>query len=262
MQQGSRVNHLCKIVVTFAVESEFTAWRRMAPFEPAGRNGIPIYRMRSGSTDIYAVITGIGTRWVGSELRELLAGPAGFCIASGLAGGLKTQYLPGTVLVAKAVKGNGTRHEIRSNDFLVDAAQLCGAAAVDFFFTSQIVLNTPAEKSRLGQIADAVEMESFNVLCQANESGVPAVTVRAISDTVQTHMPMDFNRIIDTRGQIGWVPALREIAKAPQRIPQLIRFGLESSRASQHLARFLDRYTKLLSGSWDSRLTTAAGESI
>jgi adenosylhomocysteine nucleosidase len=128
---------------------------------------------------------------------------------------------------------------------------------VDFFFTSDVVMNSQAEKLRLGAIADAVEMESFQIFSQAAEYGVPVVAVRAISDAADTSLPIDFNRIIDNRGQISWRLVLGEIAKAPMRLPQLIRFGFESARAARNLAHFLDRYIKFLIGGADLQVMVA-----
>ena len=171
---------------------------------------------------------------------------ADLCIASGLAGGLRKDYGVGAILVGKAVKSDDADQPIRSDAALVEKARDCGAAVVDCFFTSKAVVNSVAEKLRLGTIADAVEMESFYVLSAARRAGIPAVTVRAISDGAETDVPIDFNQVIDSRGQISRAAALYQVAKAPNRMPQLIRFGLESGRARRRLADFLDRYVKAL----------------
>jgi adenosylhomocysteine nucleosidase len=241
---------LLKIVVTFAVAAEFDPWRRMSRFEAVRKNGLPTYSARIGDAKVHAVITGIGTRSVGNEFQNLFA-DADFCIATGLAGGLKKSYRAGALLVARAIRTNDTEVKVRSHAALVECANDCGAAAVDCFFTSGGVMNSSAEKLRLGKIADAVEMESFYVLSLAERYGVPAVAVRAISDPVETDVPMDFSRVIDGRGQIAWLRALGEIVRRPTRIPELVRFGVESSHAAKQLALFLDRYIKLLIGRTD-----------
>ena len=237
---------MLKIVVTFALPQEFGAWRRIARFEPLKGRGGPIYLMRTANAEVYAVMLGIGMRSVPSELRDLLANSADLCIASGLAGSLKKQYHPRAILVAKAVRTGGPDRAIESDKSLVETAKRLGAATVDFFLTSSAVLNSPAEKMRFGQIADAVDMESFHVLSRAAENGIPSVAVRAISDGAETNLPFDLNRIIDGRGQIRWSAALNEVVKSPLRVPQWIRFGVESAGAARNLAHFLDGYTQSL----------------
>jgi adenosylhomocysteine nucleosidase len=251
---------LPKIVVTFAVRSEFAAWRRMSGFEPVNRGDDAIYLMRTGDAEVYAVITGIGMRSVRSDLQRLLAESVDLCIASGLAGSLTKQYRAGSILVAKAVRTSGPDRAIKSDKSLVRVANQCGAASVDFFFTSDVVMNSQAEKLRLREIADAVEMESFQIFSQAAKHGVPVVAVRAISDAADTNLPIDFNRIVDNRGQISWRFAFEEIAKAPTRLPQLIRFGFESTRAARNLAYFLDRYIKFLIGGAELQFLVARTE--
>src|SRR5262249_502593 len=154
-----RGHNLPKIVVTFAVRTEFTAWRRLSPFVPVNGRRTPIYLMRTGDSEVYAVMTGIGTRSVQNQLRELLAASSDLCVVAGLAGSLRNRHPAGAVLVARAVKKSGTERTVKSDAFLVQRATQCGAAAVDFFLTSNAIVNLPAEKSRLGEIADAVEME-------------------------------------------------------------------------------------------------------
>jgi len=239
---------LLKIIVTFAVGAEFATWRRISHFEPLTGARIPTYVMRTPGAEVHAVITNIGIRSARQELQDkLFASPrADLCIASGLAGGLRNDYGVGSILVAKAAKSNDAQRQVRSDASLVQKAEQCGADVVDCFFTSEAVVNSAAEKLKLGTIADAVEMESFHVLDLAGRAGIPAVTVRAISDAAETDVPIDFNQVIDSRGQISRAAAFYEIAKAPVRMPQLIRFGFQSGRARRRLADFLDRYVQAL----------------
>jgi adenosylhomocysteine nucleosidase len=232
----------------------------MSGFERVKGSTIPLHVSRFEGAEILAVITGVGIRSVESELRDLFRKTPDVCITSGLAGGLKRPYTIGSVLVGKTIKTTGSGREIQSADYLVKAAKECGAVAVDCFFTSNKVVNSPAEKLRLSRFGDAVDMESYQVLSLAAEHGIPAVAVRAISDGAETNVPIDFNRVIDRRGQIQWAPTLREIARTPQRVPQLIRFGLDSSRAARQLAFFLDKYTRFLNGRGTAQFSAAHSE--
>ena len=80
----------------------------------------------------------------------------------------------------------------------------------------------------------------------AERAGIPAVAVRAISDAAERMFQLISIRSSISRGQISRAAMLYEIAKAPIRVPQLIRFGLESARARRRLADFLDRYVRAL----------------
>src|SRR5262245_9445971 len=212
-----------KIVLTLATSHECPQSRLLSRFVPG----------------LHVVSTGIGLRRPADELQRLLSTPADLCIASGLAGSLKTHHPVGSVLVARGVKTESNETILSSDGALVDHAARQGAKPVDFFYTSKTVVNSPAERSRLATIADAVDMESFSVLAEADRVGVPAVAVRAISDSPVSPLPLDFERAIDKQGELNWLAVAAEVAKQPTRVAGLVKFGIRSSHASRNLAKFL-----------------------
>ena len=220
---------LPRIIVTFAVRAESAPFRRL-----------------STSKGVRPVLTGIGARNIETGLKKALEEGADLCVASGLAGSLRKEHAVGTILVAKAVKRGGIHTIMKSNESLVQTAIECGATPVEYFLTADRVANSVSEKARLGQTAEAIEMESFHILTEARQHGVPAVAVRAVSDSVDRDMPLDFNLAIASNGEIALLPALSQVAAAPARLPQVFRFGFESALAARKLAHFLDRYLKCL----------------
>jgi nucleoside phosphorylase len=234
---------LRRIAVTFALPAEFAAWRRQLKFDKT--KDAPLYRARIGENEINVVMTGVACRSGDGTLREVL-GRSDACIASGLAGGLRPGYAIGSLVVAERVTSDPTRSFVVGDPRLIDIARKCGATSVSNFVTCSRIVNSPAEKRQLSMVADVVEMESFQVLRLAHEAGVPAVAVRAISDDAHSAVPFDFNPFIGANGKIQWPSAVLAVMKAPQKLPQLIRFGKESSRAARNLSQFLDGYVKVL----------------
>jgi len=218
----------------------------MREFLHVNRSDVSLYFTEYGNASVWVLLTGIGTRTANAELRRLLSDHADACVACGLAGSLKRQHRVGTILAAKAIKRGNTETVMRSEDSFVQLAAQKGATPVDFFYTSEKVVASASEKLRLGETADAVDMESFQVMTHAWQHGVPAVAVRSVSDPVDRDVPFDFNRAIDEDGQIGWLPVASQVAAAPWRLPQMVRFGFESSKASRNLALFLERYLNCL----------------
>jgi hypothetical protein len=219
-----------KILVTFAVQSEMGNWHGPRRFV----------------NDIRFIRTGIGMRRPQDELRHALAGPVDLCIASGLAGGLTYQYPVGSVVVARGIKSEGNKSIVSCDGGLIDAAVRCGAQPVDFFYTASGIANSDADRARVAGIADAVDMESFHVLSEAQRAGVPAVAVRAISDTPDRKLPIDFTRMVTLRGHGAWPRLVVEVIKHPGRLPAFVRFGIDSSAAVRNLTAFLDRYVTFL----------------
>ena len=231
-----------RILTTFAVASEFAVWRRLCGFRRVDQSPTPIYRARTGEAELYVAITGIGNRKLQGDFKELFSIRPDICITSGLAGGLKSQHRVGTILVAKMTESDDSGTSIGSDESLAQAAVECGAVLVDRFHTSQRLVESREEKRRLGERADACEMEGFHVMSAVRRYGVPAVAIRAISDPLDQDLPLDFAKIMDDRGDINWFRTLSAITKAPHRLSAFMSFGFDSRRAARALALFLNRY--------------------
>ncbi len=231
--------------MTFALPAEFAAWRRQRKFE--NTKDALLYRARIGEAEINVVMTGVACRSGDRQLREMLDG-SDACIASGLAGGLRRGYPAGSVVVAERVSSDPAGAPLAGDPRLINIARQCGAKSVSNFVTCSRIVNSLVEKRALSTAADVVDMESYHVLRLAHEAGIPAVAVRAISDDADSAVPFDFNPFIGINGKIQWLPALRAVARAPQKLPQLIRFGKQSSQAARNLSHFLDGYVKVLMG--------------
>jgi hypothetical protein len=219
-----------KILVTFAVRSETGNWQGPSKYVD----------------DIRIIRTGIGMRRPEDELRQALAGSVDLCIASGLAGSLTDQYPVGSVVVARGIKSEGSKTIVSCDGGLVDAAVRCGAQPVDFFYTSSGIANSVVERACLAGTADAVDMESFHVLSEAQRAEVPAVAIRAISDCPSRKLPFDFTRMVTCNGQVAWQQMITELVKHPGRFPAFVRFSIDSLAAIRNLTTFLDRYVSFL----------------
>jgi nucleoside phosphorylase len=246
-----------KILVTFAVEQEFAPWRRRHPFAAVRQGNQTLYCARISEIDAAVLLTGIGPSVAGAEAMGVLMKAFeqnqgfDFCISSGLAGGLQFEHRTGQVLAARVVQSESLRadlghDEIESDGKMLWQASECGAKLVEKFFTTSRVVAHAGEKARLGGIADAVEMESFEVLLQAAAWGARGVAIRAVSDSAGEDLPLDFNRLVDERGRLKPLLLLAEIARRPQKLPGLLRLARQTRQAAAALADFLDRYVMAL----------------
>jgi len=82
-------SHAVKVLVTFAVETEFAPWRRLRDFHRTSLDAIPVYEGRLGAAELRVVLTGIGPRHATGIVRAVLSDAPDLCISSGLAGALK-----------------------------------------------------------------------------------------------------------------------------------------------------------------------------
>lgn len=240
-----------EVLVTFALEREFAPWRMLREFRQSSGGSAPgqprVFAGKVGGATVRAAITGMGQPAATRALPVLLARRPDACISSGLAGGLRPQYQPGNVLLARAVRELDGEYQLAADSGLLAASRFLSCRVAELFLTSPRLVSAAWEKRRLGRIADAVEMESLAVLRAAQLRRIPALAIRAIADTCDEDLPYDFARFMDEHGQPKLSRALAEIARRPLRVPALLRLSRRSQRAAESLCHFLDEYVQVLS---------------
>jgi hypothetical protein len=98
-------------------------------------------------------------------------------------------------------------------------------------------------------------METADVLFEAAALGARTIAIRAISDSVEEDLPMDFNRVVTGNGDVSIPRVLGQIARHPAALPALVKFGKQSRAAAEKLAAFLDCYLESLA---ETLLATAS----
>jgi adenosylhomocysteine nucleosidase len=210
--------------------------------------GPETYAAEIAGARVEVVLTGAGPKPAASAVSKAIhAVPdrIDFCISSGLAGALRPEYRIGQVLAARSVHPGfmqPTGETLLSSEALMSFAVECGASPVDMFHTAGRVIGRAVEKRHLGQTADAVEMESFVVLNEAHRRGVPAIAVRAISDSSAEDLPFDMTGIFTEEGRISMPLVLAQMAKHPQSVSAVMKLGQSAKAAATKLAAFLECY--------------------
>ena len=230
-----------KVLVTFAVEAEFAPWRKLRQFSQSNLGDVRAYSAPVRDGELIVLLTGVGGRRAWAEAtRVIWDGNVDVCISSGLAGALREEHRPGDVLAAKEVHATNRKKVIPSDLALLELATACGAKVADAFYSVDRVLVRSSEKCELSAKADAVEMESGDIMLEAVAFGAKVIAIRAISDAVEEDLPLDFNRVTTESGDVSIVKVLAQAAAHPGSIPALIRFGRQSRNAAEKLATVLD----------------------
>ena len=235
-----------RILVTFAVEAEFAPWRKLRDFKRTTTAGVVYFSTQFAGAELDVFLTGIAGKsaWL-EAATALYDSEIDVCISSGLAGGLRPEHKIGEILVADKVVAAARDLSAFSEPSLVESAVAMGAKKTVFYSADHVVL-AAAEKRELGAFADAVEMESCGVLTEAGLFAAKTVAVRAISDTSEEDLPLDFNKVTNDSGDVSLARVLGEVVSAPGSIPALMRFGQRSRFAAQSLANFLEHYLQAL----------------
>jgi len=247
-----------KILITFALDAELAPWRRLARLAPVSQANFHAYESASAGRSIRAVLTGVGPLNAQRIAHEALQWAPDVCICAGLAGSLRAEHHKGDVLTAATVRDLETHRPLEADGHLLQLAVTRGAQRIGVLGTSKDMVSTVADKHRLARIADAVDMESFSVLAEAAKCDIPAISIRAISDTVDENLPMDFGQVLDNRGQVIVTKVARHVARHPGSLPGLMRLSSASRAASLNLARFLESYVAALSATRAARVPTGS----
>jgi adenosylhomocysteine nucleosidase len=252
------------VLVTFAVDGEFAPWREIRRFRKVKLNekhwsgGADVYETQVGDCCIWVSLTGMGIKVFDFKTAMCLRS-AGLdaVISSGLSGALKTPYRIGQIVVPKRVRTLRDAVGLPTAIKLTDLAERHGATVVETLLTSDRIINSHEEKTRLALFGDAVDMESFHVVreflqpapdqatsgqirSEISAEGMPVVVIRALSDAANEDLPLDFAKVVTNSGELRTGPLIKELALQPAKIPHLIRFAKQSREAAKNLVRFID----------------------
>lgn len=231
-----------KILVTFALETEFAPWRRLRGFERVVEANFAVYETRVSESHVRVVLTGIGAAPAKRVAANALAWHPDVCVSAGFAGSLRSSYSREDVFVPREVMELESGRTLETDRALCAVAEARGLRVIDRLLSASTMILTASGKGRLGRMAEAVEMESFAILTEAAARKVPTTVIRAISDSADEDLPMDLGVVLDEAGKVDGSKLVRRLARSPHKIPALVRLGRNSHRAAKKLAHFLDAF--------------------
>ena len=118
---------MTRILVAFAMQEELAPWKRRHRFRPAANSPHPVSVASFGSTEVYVALAGAGAPHAHhfDDLTMHLTPSLG--IVTGVAAGLKREWRPGDLLVARSVSDPEGSAGIPASPHLVAMAEQCGA---------------------------------------------------------------------------------------------------------------------------------------
>jgi adenosylhomocysteine nucleosidase len=233
-----------KILITFALDIEFAPWRTLHPFAKIANHNIHsgVYEGRFGEAQVQVALTGIGGVNATKAARAALQWKPDVCISSGLAGSLRPDHPMGQICAAREVVELETGRSVGADLEMLRRAERHGAAIIGKLLTSAEMILSLEGKSRLGKMGEAVEMESFAVMREAAAADIPGIAIRAISDAADEDLPMNFGGMLDDGGNVNASKVAKTVARAPHKLPALIRLAKNSRSTSKKLSDFLEAY--------------------
>lgn len=192
----------------------------------------PFRKRALSHSDITILITGVGRHNAETALRRYLEKHLPqLVLTCGFAGGLNPVLQPGEVVFMTgypALEGRLVNADTR----------------LAHFHTASRIATTVAEKKKLREEtgADVVEMESGAILAVCRESHIPSAMVRAISDSANEDLPLDFNKLSNPDMSLNYDKLLWAVVKSPLKIGALMRLHKHTRLAAERLAAVLEEF--------------------
>lgn len=229
------------------------AAERWRPMQLAGT--VAAYRRDGAGASTVLVVTGVARERATAAARAVLADQRPRAVLSmGFAGGLMEGQRPGDLIIAEsllpapaAADGQtAPRMPVHADSVMLERAPLLASRlglrhSIGLMLTAGQVVSGPQEKRRLGAEtgATAVDMESYWIGAECREMGVPFLTVRAIVDTVDDHLPADVARLALGSGlRHSRRLAALKVALHPWWASGLVRMGRAARQARDSLTAF------------------------
>ena len=245
------------IVYVFAASKmEGEPVERIAVAHLTGKSNPRVRTLRSGANELVLVVGGWGHKIAEAKAREVLdfasspnesrsslgRKPEGVLVI-GLCGGL-TSSLPQNRIVAytDCLSSEPSKPSrlcsATVTSKVVELLHSKGIACERVVgITSPRIAVTREDKLALAKSgAEAVDMETYQILAIASEAGVPASVLRVVADTPDSKMP-DLNRALNENGALDNRKALLVGLTSPLRFARLLA---GNKRAMNHLAKALE----------------------
>lgn len=189
------------------------------------------YFLKKKIPDVRIFVTGMGAIVAAEKFRAALkTGKPDLVLSCGFCGGLNPDHASATVIGQSDSAANVVFQFQNS------------AISVGRFHTSKRVATTVSEKSELFRKTgcDAVEMESGAIKAVCDAESIPVAIIRVISDTANEDLPIDFNKLMNSKGGIQFGRLALELAKRPRLIPKMMKLQKCTAAAAKVLAESLD----------------------
>jgi len=188
--------------------------------------------------------TGEGQQNASRALRSWLEKRSARAVINiGLAGALSPLLRVGDLVIAREARAHGASFDASCSP-LFQIAERMDRARSGLSITVDEIICEAKLKRRLAEHLAAdeigwVDMESAAIASTCRELNVPFLILRAISDTLDEDLPVDFNRCRNSDGRISGRKVILSAIRRPRAFKGLIGLQRRSEICSQRLADFV-----------------------
>jgi len=162
-------------------------------------------------------------------------------IVVGIAGGLSPALSTGRLLVARAVLEDGRSVPAPDARWVERARRDTGATPALFVSRRDILCTVRAKADAYASLHDggvaAVDLETAAFARAAAQRRLPYLALRAISDTAEESLPLDFNALRDHTGAVDTRLVTLRALRRPRLLPSLWDWRRRVALCSENLAQ-------------------------
>jgi len=232
----------CDVLFIFALNAESGALTDL--LEDAQYAKAASFVERSGTLagkQVVVAEVGVGAEAAALGTADCLAiHQPKWVVTAGFAGGLDSRLKKGHILMADEVVDLTGR--TLAPDHKIDRSTASPSLHLGRLLTVDRILREPQEKSSLAQQYNALacDMESFAIAEVCRQAGVPWLSVRIISDTVDDLLPPEIELLLAEKSLAGKLAtAAAAIVNRFSAVGDLWQLYEDALKCSQRLARFL-----------------------
>jgi adenosylhomocysteine nucleosidase len=235
-------------MATFSVNSSVTSHSVSWAVIAALRRELRGLR-RLAREDLVFLEAGVGTDNATERLTKFLEKQrVDFVLGAGMAGALSPHLGVGDLVIVERVIGRST---LPTFPELYSLAKLVRLDGVDIHMgtavtTNEFICKASRKRSLAAALgtrqAGCVDMESWAVARVCTERRIPFLIVRSISDLFEEDLPLDFNRCLDSRGDLDMLKLGTATLRRPSSLKGLWQLRKRSTLCSQRLAWFVDQF--------------------
>jgi nucleoside phosphorylase len=205
---------------------------------------LKIRRGELSGFEVILAVTGdgeIAARRGAARLLEEIRPDVVFAV--GVAGGLSPGLEPGQVVVAERVMGENGTAMSTDPEWLTRGLSVPGTRRGTILSATRIAV-TPEDKARLHRQVGAdgaavVDLESAAFVAEALGRGLPCLVARAVCDTAEEALPLDFNRFRTAAGGVSQGRVLRHALTHPGVVEALMGLRDRVRSCSRTLAELV-----------------------
>jgi adenosylhomocysteine nucleosidase len=232
--------------VVAALPEELASLRgKLQSARRVGRGPTRALEGKLGRHRVGLMSTGDGAARATQGMRDLLAAhDLSSVVAIGIAGGLSDDLAVGDIVVAERVSNGLGAVPPPDPELLACAEGLAGARRGAVHSHSEIAVD-PVAKRRLWEetgrtAASVVDLESASFAREAAARGLPYLVLRAVSDSHDEALPLDFNRFRKLDGSSDRGRVLRFALRHPSIVPELLQLRERLRHCAAGLATLVE----------------------